>query len=123
MVAQKGTVISDVGGWDATIQVTGLNFVPDIIIVRIISDISTSVHTLFWVYTRYATFVMRTDSSGISAGLNTGAIQSYSDNGYVKGSTARIYLIDNGFEFKSPDSYGPIQIGDIFEWTAIKYEE
>ena len=122
MVVQKGTVTSDVAGIDAKIGVTGLNFVPDIVIVRIISDISTSTHTLFWVYTRYATFTMRTDSSGISAGINVTSIQSYSDNGYIKG-TARINLIDNGFEFKSPDSYGPIQKGDIFEWTAIKCEE
>ena len=122
MVVQKGTVTSDMTGDLATIQVTGLNFVPNIVIVRIISDISTSAHSLFWVYTRYATFAMRTDSDGISAGLNSASFQSYSDNGYMKGDTPRINLIDNGFEFRTIDSYGPIQIGDIFEWTAIKYE-
>lgn len=122
MTVQKGTVISDVAGSSAKITVTGLNFVPDIVIVRIISDISTGVHTLFWVYTKYATFTMRTDSDGISAGLNQSANQSYSDNGYIKWQS-KINLIDNGFEFHSADTYGPIQVGDIFEWTAIKYEE
>lgn len=121
MAVQKGTVTSDVTGGNTKITVTGLNFVPDVVIVRIISDISTSVHSLFWIYTKYATFAMRTDSAGISAGLNSYALQSYSDNGYIKGN-AKIKLINNGFEFYSTEQYGPIQVGDIFEWVAIKYE-
>ena len=117
MQIQKGTVTAT--SQNENIRVTGLTFVPDIIIVKIISDISTSVHSLVWVYTPYANFGIRTDSNGISAGVSTAGY--YTDNGYTVGWNALISLIDGGFQFTSVSSYGPIQANDQFEWTAIKY--
>ena len=118
MQIQKGTVTAT--SQNENIRVTGLTFIPDIIIVRIISDISTSAHSLVWVYTPYANFGIRTDSNGISAGGCTAG--AYTDNGYTVGVYTAFNLIDGGFQFTSiNDSYGPIQANDQFEWTAIKY--
>ena len=118
MQIQKGTVTATDTGKDIT--VTGLNFIPNIIMVRITSDISTKPHSLLWFYSSYGTTGIRTDSDGITAGLGTSNSMSYSDNGYTKGNTS-IDLNDTSFTFKSM-SYGPIQAGDVFEWVAIKYE-
>ena len=117
MQIQKGTVTAT--SQNENIRVTGLTFVPDIIIVRIINDISTSAHSLVWVYTPYASFGVRTDSGGISAGISSGAY--YTDNGYTVGWKALISLIDGEFQFTSVSTYGPIQPNDKFEWIAIKY--
>ena len=118
MQIQKGTVTATDTGKDIT--VTGLNFIPNIITVRITSDISTNSHSLLWFYSPYGTTGIRTDSNGITAGLGNGTLLSYSDNGYTKGN-ASIHLNDTSFTFKSM-GYGPIQAGDVFEWIAIKYE-
>lgn len=118
MQIQKGTVTATVDNQEITI--TGLSFIPNIILVRIISDIPTVACSLCWVYTPYARFSSRTDSNGINAGI-TGA-NSYLDKGYNKG-VQKIKLIDGGFQFDTIDtSYGPIRQGDQFEWVAIKYE-
>lgn len=118
MQIQKGTVTASVD--NDNIVVTGLAFVPNLVVVRIISDIPTNACSLCWVYTSYATFSSRTDSAGINAGL-TGA-NAYLDKGYNKGQQ-KIRLVDGGFQFDSIDSsYGPIRQGDQFEWVAIKYE-
>lgn len=118
MQIQKGTVTATVDNQEITI--TGLSFIPNIILVRIISDIPTVACSLCWVYTPYARFSTRTDSNGISAGI-TGT-NYYADKGYTKG-IARIELVDEGFKFLSIDtSYGPIRQGAQFEWIAIKYE-
>ena len=102
------------------IEVTGLTFIPDIIIVRIISDISTKIHSLVWVYTPYTNFGIRTDSEGVSRGITPAG--KYTDNGYTAGNYNSLSLIDGGFMFTSiSTSYGPIQANDQFEWTAIKY--
>ena len=101
------------------IKVTGLTFIPDIIIVRIISDISTSTHSLVWVYTPYTNFGIRTDSNGVSAGIYSSA--SYADNGYTIGSSTFLELIDGGFMFRTIHEFVSIQANDQFEWTAIKY--
>jgi hypothetical protein len=118
MQIQKGTVTVTADNQD--IIVNGLSFVPNIILVRIISNIPTLACSLCWVYTPYATFSTRTDSNGINAGI-TGA-NSYLDKGYNKG-TQKIKLIDGGFQvFSIDNSYGPIRQDDQFEWVAIKYE-
>ena len=117
MQIQKGTVTAT--KQSDNIRVTGLTFIPDIVIVRIISDISTNVHSLVWVYTPYANIGVRTDSNGISAGLSYGG--KYTNNGYNVGGYNSFNLIDGGFIFTSVGSYGPIQANDEFEWTAIKY--
>lgn len=118
MQIQKGTVTATDTGKDIT--VTGLNFIPDIIQVRIISDISTNPHSLLWFYSSYGTSGIRTDSNGITAGLGNSVTTSYTDNGYTKGSPS-ITLNDGGFTFKSM-AYGAIQTGDVFEWVALKYK-
>lgn len=118
MQMQKGIVTATVDNQEMTI--TGLSFIPNIIFVRIISDIPTSACSLCWVYTPYARFSIRTDSGGISSGI-TGK-DYYADKGYTVG-TSKIELVDEGFKFLSIDiSYGPIRQGDQFEWVAIKYE-
>lgn len=118
MQMQKGTVTATAENQNITI--TGLSFVPNIVFVRIISDISALTRSLCWIYTPYAIFSSRTDSNGINAGI-TGA-NSYLDKGYNKG-VQKIKLIDGGFQFDTIDtSYGPIRQGDQFEWVAIKYE-
>ena len=121
MQIQKGIVTAT--KQNDNIEVTGLTFIPDIIIVRIISDISTSPHSLVWVYTPYANLGIRTDSEGISCGASTAG--KYTDNGYTAGNTVPIYasleLIDGGFMFTSVSLYAEIQTNDQFEWTAIKY--
>ena len=117
MQIQKGIVTATTQ--NENIKVTGLTFIPDIIIVRIISDVSTSAHSLVWVYTPYATFGVRTDSGGISVGLSTAGY--YTDNGYTVGWGSLFSLIDGGFQFTSVSTYGPVQANDQFEWTAIKY--
>lgn len=117
MQIQKGTVTAT--SQDENIRVRGLTFVPDIIIVRIIGDVSTSTHSLVWVYTPYARFGLRTDSGGISHGLSLTGY--YTDNGYTVGGNNLFYLVEGGFQFTSISSYGPIQANDQFEWTAIKY--
>lgn len=118
MQMQKGTVTATAD--KQNIAITGLTFVPDIVLIKIISDVSTLARSLCWVYTSYATFSSRTDSAGINAGL-TGA-NAYLDKGYNKGQQ-KIRLVDGGFQFDSIDSsYGPIRQGDQFEWVAIKYE-
>lgn len=118
MQMQKGTVTATSDKQNITI--TGLTFIPDIVFVRITSDISTLTHSLCWVYTPYATFSSRTDSSGISAGITS--INSYLYKENTKGSP-KINLLNGGFQFNSIDlSYGPITQGDQFEWVAIKYE-
>ena len=117
MQIQKGTVTAT--SQNENIRVTGLTFVPDIIIVRIINDISTNAHSLVWVYTPYAIFGIRTDSGGISAGVSQ--VGLYTDKGYNVGWKEMFKLIDGGFQFTSVSTYGPIQANDQFEWTAIKY--
>lgn len=118
MQMQKGTVTATAENQNITI--TGLSFVPNIVFVRIISDISALARSLCWIYTPYARFSIRTDSSGISSGI-TGK-DYYADKGYTVG-TSKIKLIDGGFQFNTIDtSYGPIRQGDQFEWVAIKYE-
>lgn len=117
MQIQKGTVTAT--KQNDNIKVTGLTFIPDIIIVRIISDISTSAHSLVWVYTPYANLGIRTDSDGISHGVS--ATGKYIDNGYTVGDYGSFNLIDGEFTFTSVSTYGPIQVNDQFEWTAIKY--
>lgn len=118
MQMQKGTVTATSDKQDITI--TGLTFIPDIVFVRITSDISTLTHSLCWVYTPYVTFSSRTDSAGISVGIT--GINSYSDKGYNKG-LPKIKLVDGGFQFDAIEqTYGPIRQGDQFEWVAIKYE-
>lgn len=117
MQIQKGIVTAT--KQDEAIKVTSLTFIPDIIIIRIISDISTSAHSLVWVYTPYAIFGLRTDSDGISRGaVPTG---KYTDNGYATSSSAPLKLIDGGFMFVSVSAFSQIQANDQFEWTAIKY--
>ena len=118
MQIQKGIVTAT--KQDDNIEVTGLTFIPDIIIVRIISDISTSTHSLVWVYTPYTNFGIRTDSEGISRGITPSG--KYTDNGYTIGNYNSMKLIDGGFMFTSINAgYGPIRANDQFEWTAIKY--
>ena len=117
MQIQKGIVTAT--RKDENIKVTGLTFIPDIIIVRIISDISTSAHSLVWVYTPYASLGIRSDSNGVSAGVLSST--KYTDNGYTVGSFNFLKLIDGGFSFVSVSSFAPIQANDQFEWTAIKY--
>ena len=117
MQIQKGTVTAT--SQNENIRVTGLTFVPDIVIVRIISDISTSAHSLAWVYTPYANFGIRTDSDGISRGTSTAG--EYTDNGYDVDVYNSFNLIDGGFMFTSVSTFGGIQPNDQFEWTAIKY--
>ena len=118
MQIQKGTVTATLQ--NDNIKVTGLTFIPNIIFVRIISDISTSACSLCWVYTPYATFSSRTDSNGINKGIT--GVNSYLDKGYNKG-LQKIKLIDGGFQFDTIDIvYGFIRQGDQFEWVAIKYE-
>lgn len=117
MQIQKGTVIAV--NTNDTIKVTGLTFIPDIVIVRIISDVS-GVHSLVWVYTPYANLGIRTDSDGISKGISSAG--NYIDKGYNIGRYNSFNLIDGGFKFASVnDAYAPIQANDQFEWTAIKY--
>ena len=101
------------------IKVTGLTFTPDIIIVRIIGDISTGTHSLVWIYTPYANLGIRTDSDGISRGITP--VAKYTDNGYSVSTYAPLELIDGGFMFWNISEYGPIRANDQFEWTAIKY--
>lgn len=117
MQIQKGTVTAT--SQNENIRVTGLTFIPDIVIVRIISDISTSAHSLVWVYTPYANLGLRTDSDGISHGLSSTGY--YRDNGYNVGVNDFFYLVEGGFQFTSVSTYGGIQPNDQFEWTAIKY--
>ena len=118
MQIQKGIVTAT--KLDESIKVTGLTFIPDIIIVRIISDISTSAHSLVWVYTPYASLGVRTDSEGISR--RAVAAGNYTDKGYnVINVSTLISLIDGGFKFGSINQSGPIQANDQFEWTAIKH--
>ena len=118
MQIQKGIVTAT--KQNDNIEVTGLTFIPDIIIVRIISDISTNVHSLVWVYTPYASLGIRTDSEGISRGITPSG--KYTDNGYTVGNYNSLMLIDGGFMFTSiSTSYGSIQANDQFEWIAIKY--
>ena len=117
MQIQKGRITAT--SQNENIQVTGLTFIPDIVIVRIISDISTSIHSLVWIYTPYTNLAIRTDSEGISHGVICAG--KYTDNGYTVGSYNSFNLIDGGFQFTSVGSYGPIQPNDQFEWTAIKY--
>ena len=118
MQIQKGIVTATKK--NDKIEVTCLTFIPDIIIVRIISDISTNAHSLVWVYTPYTNFGIRTDSEGISRGITPAG--EYTDNGYISGNYNSLSLIDGGFMFTSINtSYGPIQANDQFEWTAIKH--
>ena len=117
MQIQKGIVTATKQG--EKIRVTGLTFIPDIVIVRIISDISTNAHSLVWVYTPYANLGIRTDSDGISKGTGTGG--KYIDRGYNISNYDAFNLIDGGFQFSSISQYGPIQANDQFKWTAIKY--
>lgn len=118
MQIQKGTVTAT--SQNENIRVTGLTFVPDIVIVRIISDISTGAHSLAWVYTPYANLGIRTDSDGISHRVV--AAGNYTDNGYnVINVSTLINLIDGGFQFTSVNKNAGIQPNDQFEWTAIKY--
>ena len=118
MQIQKGIVTAT--KQNDNIEVTGLTFIPDIIIVRIISDVSTSAHSLVWVYTPYANLGIRTDSGGISRRVV--AAGNYTDNGYnVINVSTLINLIDSGFKFGNINQSGPIQANDQFEWTAIKY--
>ena len=120
MQIQKGTVTATAESQDITI--TGLSFVPNIVFVRIISDISTLSRSLCWIYTPYATFSSRTDSEGINANEGIAGLNSYLDKGYNKG-VQKIKLIDGGFQFDTINgAYGPIRQGDQFEWVAIKYE-
>lgn len=116
MQMQKGVVTAD--KINATITVNNLLFEPDIVIIRIISDIS-STHSLLWTYTPYGSSGIRTDSSGINSGVQLAGL--YNDNGYVKGY-ACITVNENSFTFNSVSVYGQIQQGDEFEWIAIKYE-
>lgn len=116
MQIQKGIVTAT--KQDDVIKVTGLTFIPDIIIVRIISDISTRTHSLVWVYTPYASFAIRTDSDGISAGIYS--LAKYADNGYAVGPSTCLELIDGGFMFMTIHEYASIKANDQFEWTAIK---
>lgn len=119
MQIQKGTVTATLQ--NENIRVRGLTFVPDIVIVRIISDVSTSTHSLVWVYTPYFNIGIRTDSEGISHGISTTG--KYTDNGYTTSNDYNSFgLIDGGFTFTSVNNtYGVIQPNDQFEWTAIKY--
>ena len=117
MQIQKGTVTAT--SQNENVRVTGLTFIPDIIIIRIISDISISTHSLVWVYTPYANFRIRTNNGGISAGA--AAIGAYTDKGYNVGNYRDLGLIEGGFQFTSTSKNGPIQANDQFEWTAIKY--
>ena len=117
MQIQKGIVTATKK--NDIIKVTGLTFIPDIIIVRIISDISTSPHSLVWVYTPYANLGIRTDSEGISRGASSAG--KYTDNGYNVAIYTSLELIDGGFMFTSVSLYAEIQTNDQFEWTAIKY--
>ena len=116
MQIQKGTVTAT--SQNENIRVTGLTFVPDIVIVRIISDISTSAHSLVWVYTPYASFGVRTDSGGISSGVASAG--NYTDKGYSISRYDAFKLIDGGFMFTSVSKNAGIQTNDQFEWAAIK---
>lgn len=117
MQIQKGIVTAT--RQDEAMKVTGLTFIPDIIIIRIISDISTGAHSLVWVYTPYASLGIRSDSDGVSAGVLSSV--KYTDNGYTKGPFDFLKLIDGGFMFSSVSAFSQIQANDQFEWTAIKY--
>lgn len=119
MQVQKGTVIAT--NTNNSITVNDLNFTPDIVLVRI-KDISTynTVHSLFWIYTKYASCSIRTDSGGIKNNIANKCM--YTDLGYTKGDTA-ITVKNNSFTFSSLSNYGPIQAGDEFEYVAIAYDE
>ena len=106
------------------IKITGLDFIPDFIEVRITSDLSnTTPHSLLWLYSSHGATSIRTSSEGIIDGLGQSCCFSYTDNGYNETALFNdsIKLISGGFSFtSSSNTNGPIQAGDTFEWIAIK---
>lgn len=118
MQVQKGTVTCSAD--TATVVIDNLQFSPDIFIIKLISDITKTTHTIGGFWTPTISVALRTDSGGITQGVVHN--YNYTEQGVNVGNCSLAQTSDTTFKLESmSNNYGPTRAGDIFEWTAIKY--
>lgn len=117
MQVQKGTVTCSAD--TAQVVIENLQFSPDIFIIKLISDVTKSTHTIGGFWTPTISVAFRTDSEGITRGMTCN--YNYTDQSVNVGNCNLKQTSDTTFKLESMGIYGPTRAGDIFEWTAIKY--